>query len=96
VADGGNFPDALKELLHWLEPVQYPDYVVHLIHEAKLCERFPVDALAFLDAVVSDDAQWLPRELQQCLNNIEQVDQKLANDARFIRLAELIRRRGMD
>ena len=95
VAAGEMFPDALSELLHWLVPVQYPHYVVHLIHLAKLCAQFPADALAFLDAVIGNDAQMLPRELQQCLNDIEQSNPQLANDPRFIRLAELIRRRGM-
>ncbi len=95
VAAGEAFPEALEELQHWLLPVQYPDYLVHLLHEAKLCEQFPADTLAFLDAVIDNEAQRLPRELQHCLNDIEQTDQQLANDARFIRLADLIRRRGI-
>ena len=94
VAASEAFPEALQELRNWLQPVQDPDYIVHLMHEAKLCKQFPDDALTFLDKVVGDDAQWLSRELQQCLNDIEQANQQLANDARFIRLSELTRRRG--
>ncbi len=95
VAAAGSFPEALQELRHWLQPVQYPDYPVHLLYEAKLCEQFPADGLTFLDAVVGNDAQWLPKELQQCLDSIRQADPWLVNDARFIRLTELIRRRGI-
>ncbi|WP_372522111.1 anti-phage defense-associated sirtuin Dsr1 [Sulfuricaulis sp.] len=95
VAAGAAFPEALQELRYWLQPAQNPDFLVHLMHEAKLCEKFPEDALAFLTVVVADDAQWLPRELRQCLDAIEHADQQLANDVRFIRLAELIRRGGM-
>ena len=91
----GSFSEALQELRHWLQPVEHPDYLVHLLHEAKLCEQFPEDTLAFLDAVVGADSQWLPRELQQCLKDIEHANQQLTNDARFIRLSELIRRRGI-
>ncbi|MFH1021173.1 MAG: hypothetical protein V1782_11285 [Pseudomonadota bacterium] len=96
VTAGEAFPEALRELQHWLQPVQYPDYTVHLVHEAKLCQQFPVEALAFLNMVIDDDAQWLPRELQECLNDIEQANPQLVNDPRFVRLAELCRRRGIE
>ncbi len=89
------FPEALKELRHWLQPVQHSDFLAHLMHEAKLCEQFPADSLAFLDAVVGDDAQWPPRELKMCLDEIGNADPQLVQDARFTRLTELYRRRGV-
>lgn len=95
VAADGSFPEALSALRHWLQPVPYPDFLVHLIHEAKLCNHYPADSLTYLDAIIGDDAHWLPRELQDCLNGIEQVNPQLANDTRFIRLAELFKRRGL-
>lgn len=95
VTAGEAFPEALHELRNWLQPVQHPDYVVHLLHEAKLCEQFPGDTLTLLDTVVDDDAQWLPRELRKCLDEIEQAEPQLNTDARFVRLAELCRRRGL-
>jgi hypothetical protein len=96
VTAGEAFPEALHELRNWLQPAQHPDYVVHLLHEAKLCEQFPGDALKLLDTVVGDDAQWLPRELRKCLDEIEQAEPQLNTDARFVRLAELCRRRGLE
>lgn len=86
------FPDALELLRHWLQPVEHPDYPVHLLFEAELCVQFPVDALVFLSSVIGDDAQWLPRKLQQCLDKIQRANPALANDRRFIRLNDLLRR----
>lgn len=96
IAAGEMFPDALKELHHWLVPVQYPDYLIQLLDESKLSSQFPKDALWILNAVVGDDVQWLPKELKLCLDAIKQTDQKLADDVRFIRLADLYRRRGRE
>lgn len=93
LASGEAFPEALKELRHWLQPVQHPDFLVHLLNEAKLCEQFPADALEFLDAVIDKDAQWAPIELKPCLDNIGNADQQLAKDPRFILLMEFYRRR---
>jgi len=95
VAASESFPEALQILRHSLQSVHHPDSIVHLLCEANLCELFPTEALEFLDAVIGDDAEWIPRELQQCLDVIEQEDQQLTNEAHFIRLVELIRRRGM-
>lgn len=87
------FPDALKELRHWLQPVQHSAFLVHLMHEAGLCEQFPVEALEFLDVIIGPDPQWPPGELKQCLEDIGKIDQQLIKDRRFARLTELYRRR---
>lgn len=88
------FPEAVAVLLHWLQAVEHSDYLVYLLNEAKLCKKFPSDALAFLDAVLSDDVQWMPQELKQCLEDIADADEVLANDRRFVRLKQLCDRRG--
>lgn len=96
VVAGEVFPDALKELQYWLQPLQHANFIVHLLHKEKLCEQFPSDALMFLDAVVGNDIQWFSKKLRQCLDDIEQANQHLVNDARFIRLAELVARSGLE
>ncbi len=96
IAAGEMFPSAMAELLPWLVPIEHPDYVVHLLYEAKISEQFPSDALSFLDAVVGDNTQWLPSELQQCLDLIQQADPGLVDSECFVRLAELTRRRGLE
>lgn len=89
------FPDALKELHHWLQPVEHPFYLIHLLNEAKLCEQFASPTLVFLDAIINDKAQLLPKELKQCLDDIEKADKSLTKKPSFIRLTQLVERSGL-
>lgn len=89
------FPEALKELQHWLQPVEHPFYLIHRLNEAKLCDQFALDALKFLDAIVGANAQWLPQELKECLDDIKKADQKLAEDLRFVRLSQVFEKHGI-
>lgn len=95
VEAGEVFPEALQELQHWIHPLQHPGYIFVLIHGKNFCKQFPEDTLMFLDLIVGDDVQWIPIELSKCLDGIEQTDQQLANDNRFIRLSNLYRRHGI-
>lgn len=94
IAARGEFPAALAAVQDWLQPIEHPDYVVHLLHESGLCSRYPADALSLLNAVI-DDQQWGPRELGQCLDQIVQAAPNLAQDARCLRLREYSRRRDI-
>jgi hypothetical protein len=93
IAARGEFPAAVAAVRDWLSPIQHPHYVVHLLNESGLCRRFPADTLLLLNAVIADQ-QWMPQELGQCLDQIEQVQTQLAQDARFRRLREYWRKRG--
>lgn len=95
IAAGKAFPDAMRELQYWLKPVQHSHFLVHLIHEANLCGQFPADSLAFLDLIIGADAQWLSKELKQCLDDIGNTEPQLVHDRRFLRLTELYNRRGV-
>ncbi len=88
------FPEALRELKHWLQPLDSPDFVVHLLYEANLCGRFPEEALAFLDAVIGDNTQWPPGDLKDCLDAIRNTQPGLQADDRFQRLHEYLRGHG--
>lgn len=94
IAARSEFPAALTAVQDWLQPIEHPDYVVHLLHESGLCSRYPVDALNLLNAVIADQP-WGPRELGQCLDEIVQAAPNLAQDGRYSRLREYSRRRGM-
>lgn len=94
IAARGELPAALAAVQDWLQPIEHPDYVVHLLHGSGLCSRYPADALSLLNAVIADQ-QWGPRELGQCLDQIAQAAPNLAQDARYRRLREYSRRRGM-
>jgi hypothetical protein len=94
IAARGEFPAVLTAVQDWLQPIEHPHYVVHLLHESGLCDRFPAEALLMLNIVIADQ-QWAPRELDQCLDEIVQAAPNLAQDARYLRLREYFRRRGM-
>ncbi|MDE0146113.1 MAG: SIR2 family protein [Nitrospira sp.] len=97
VAAGDAFPEALDILCHWLKPGNPPTliFLVRRLREAEICQRFPERALTFLEAIVGPEAEWVPEELRQCLNDIRQEDQQLATAERFRRLEELIERQGL-
>ncbi|MDX9885206.1 anti-phage defense-associated sirtuin Dsr1 [Thauera sp.] len=93
IAARGEFPAALAAVQDWLQSIEHPHYVVHLLAESGLCERFSTEALLLLNVVISDQ-QWVPRELGQCLEQIVRAAPNLAEDARYLRLQEYFRRRG--
>lgn len=93
IAARSKFRVALDAMQDWLQPIEHPDYVVGLLHESGLCNRFPADALRLLDAVIADQ-QWAPTELRQCLDEIVLAAPQLAQDARYVRLQLYSRRKG--
>jgi hypothetical protein len=94
VAAQDAFPHALALLRVWLQPIAHPDYMVHRLHEAGLCGRFPVQALDFLSLVIGDRTEWPPRNLGACLEAIQKAVPGLATDPRFERLVVFRRQRG--
>lgn len=91
VAARGEFPAALAAVQDWLQPIEHPHYVVHLLAESGLCKRFPSEALLLMNSVIGDQ-QLSPVELGQCLEHIVQADPQLGQDARYQRLSEYFRR----
>lgn len=94
IAARGEFPAALAAIQDWLQPIEHPHYVVHLLQKSGLCAQYPVDTLRLLNTVIADQ-QWAPRELGHCLDEIVQSAPKLAHDAQYLRLREYFRRRGV-
>jgi len=92
IAARSEFPEALTAVQGWLQPIEHPHYVVHLLHESGLCKKFAAEALSLLDAVINNQ-QWAPRELGQCLAEIVQAAPKLTQDPRYQRLVVYSRRR---
>lgn len=93
IAARSEFPAALAEMHDWLQPMEYPQHVVHLLHKSGLCNRFPEDGLSLLNVVI-DDQESVPRELGQCLDEIGLALPELVQDARYRRLRECSRIRG--
>ncbi|MEN6541013.1 anti-phage defense-associated sirtuin Dsr1 [Parvibaculum sp.] len=91
VAAQDAFPDALTQLRVWLQPPAYPDYLVHRLHEADLCVRFPGQALDFLSLVIGYQTQWTPSDLGACLEAIRAAAPALESDQRFEQLMSYLR-----
>jgi hypothetical protein len=94
VAAQDAFPEALALLRAWLQPLAHPDYLVHRLHEAGLCGRFPEQALDFLSLVIGDPAQWPPGDLAGCLEAIRTGAAELENDSRFQQLQDYLCQHG--
>lgn len=94
VAAQDAFPQALVLLRAWLQPPTHPDYLVHRLHEASLCGKFPEQALDFLSLVIGDQTQWPPKDLGACLDAIHIAAPKLEADRRFERLMAYLRQHG--
>lgn len=95
VAAQDAFPEAFEVLQHWLQPVEHPFYLIITLHKSKLCKIFASDALLFLNAIINDNVQLLPKELKQCLDDIEKADEELTKEPSFVRLAQLVERSGI-
>lgn len=92
IAAGNAFPAAIDIVHHSLRRIARDNGIVDRLDESGLCRRFPADALRLLDAVVDDQA-WVPLELRQCLDAIADAAPHLAQDPRYQRLREHIRKR---
>ncbi|NKL21117.1 anti-phage defense-associated sirtuin Dsr1 [Rhizobium leguminosarum] len=95
VATGSAFPKAVQTLKDWLQRLEEPSFVVHVLKEADLCFGHPLDALVFLDAIIADDARWLRAELKVCLVEIARGAPASAQDHRFQRLVVILRKNGI-
>lgn len=91
IAAGEAFPSAIEAVDMWLEPVEHPDLIVHVLHESKLCGRFPQDALTLLAKVITDQ-QRTPSDLRACLDAIVASWPDAAKDRRYQYLDNLTRR----
>jgi hypothetical protein len=92
IAARGAFPKALDAVAAWLNRTEDSNLIVYLLHEAKLSDRCPGEALSLLHAVVDGRRLWPPTELRQCLNSISQAEPALSQDPRYLRLEEYLRR----
>lgn len=94
VAAGDAFPAAFEAVFIWLQPLEYPDQVVHRLHESNMHEQFPIESLKLLDAIIGKNTRFAPHDLAECLRTIRTEMPELEADDRFKRLAEFNRRIG--
>ena len=94
VAAGDALPQALAQLRPWLQQVAQPDQLVHVLHEGDLCGRFPAETLELLQVAIGEGIQWIPLHLEDCLDAISKAEPALEEDARYVRLLDLLRQHG--
>jgi hypothetical protein len=91
IAARSEFTAALAAVKDWLQPIEYPHYVVQLLEKSNLCTRFPADALRLLDLVIRDQP-WVSEELRKCLDQISQVEPPLIQEPTYQRLLQHARK----
>ena len=96
VAAQGSFAEALDEIGPWLQPLQFPDRLAYELHEAEICNNYPLEALSFLDRIVGSDLPLGSSYLTKCLDLIRLRDASLQGDDRFQRLANILRIHGQE
>lgn len=94
IAARDEFPAALDLMADWLQPIEHSFFIVHLLYDSGLCKRFPIQALRLLSIVIANQ-QWLPEELEQCLNEIVLAAPKISEDIRYLRLNNDLRKRNL-
>ena len=95
IAASDEFPEALQELRHWLQPPSYPGRLMADLKDSPLCSKFPEYSLDFLDLVTGDEPP-LGDELRECLQQIRSAEPPLKDDPRFRRLRDLLRGHGQE
>jgi hypothetical protein len=95
IAAGGAFPEAQTAIHSWVGPLAYPHSVTEDLAKSDLCRRFPREALALLEAIISKAPPILPKDLVVCLNEISRIQPALQQDPRFRRLQDLARQFGL-
>lgn len=90
IAAWEKFPEALGTLGAWLQPIEHPHYVFHLLVQSDLGKRFPRESLDLIDRIVGPHL-WATVEYSSCLRQIVEAAPALGNDARYRRLLALER-----
>ncbi len=96
IASQDAFPDALKLLRAWLQPIEYPNSIVHKLCGTELCSKYPEEVLDFLVLIMGDPSQWPPTDLYTCLKAICSVKPELKTDERFEKLITYLRQYRRD
>jgi len=95
ISSRGAFPAAMATVHDWLQPVEHPNYLIHLLAKSELCSQYPQDALTLLNAIFADQPS-APTALSDCLNAIARAWPDAHDDSRYPRLMEYARRHGQE
>ncbi len=73
----GKFPESLDLMKDWLTPIS-GSWIIKLLYESTLCERFPNESLNFLNNLIAK--RILNSKLKKCLDQIEKAKPDLKNN----------------
>ncbi len=90
------FPKVLKKIRPWLRPLDWPSRLFRDLESADLPANFPEQTLTLLDTIIGSPRNPISTELADFLRQIRQAQPELVQDRRYQRLAELVRRAGID
>lgn len=93
IAAQGKFPVVLQAVIGWLQPIEYPYYVVSKLNESGLCSQFPNETLDLLSRIVNGDS-FLSEDLRQCLDTVSRECEGLVEDRRYKQLDTNLRIQG--
>lgn len=89
IAARDEFPTALDTVFDWLQPIDDFHYVINAVYRSGLSCKFPRDVLRLLGVLVVDK-QWIPRDLNLCLNEIIKAEPQLEFDPKYRKLRDSI------
>ncbi|WP_366657026.1 SIR2 family protein [Fodinicurvata sp. EGI_FJ10296] len=86
---GDAFPDALRWAEEYLRPGT--DYVLWRVRRSGIHQRWPTETLKLLTLIIpeNDIEHSHNHSLQEILNEMQKIDEGIAQDSRFIRLSRL-------
>lgn len=89
VEAGEVFPQAIRELRDWLQPIDDSYCVFYFLDKAELCKTFPAEALDLLYRIIDPNRLGLVEELNKCLDYIENFGENLTDDPRLQQLRRI-------
>jgi hypothetical protein len=92
---GAEFPNAVKTLIDWIEPVDYLGNNINDIIEASFGEQYPYECLLLLSKMIKENISYIPKKTQICLSSISKAAPELKENREYMRLDELVTRRGI-
>ena len=92
VHTGAAFESAVEVIAPFLTISDQYSFVVNRLKKSKYPEQSPASVLQLLDLIVDTDCRWPGQELREVVKRIHDARPELANDARFRRLDEYLRR----
>lgn len=92
---GTEFPNAVKALIDWIEPVDYLGNDINDMIDASYGEQYPDECLLLLSKMIKESISYIPKKTLICLTSISNAAPYLKENREYMRLDELVTRRGI-